>query len=68
MPTAEQIAKRMTYDPVFEIGVNVRDMMAAHIAHEIKQERAACQELAARYGGRDAEEIAELIGQRNFNK
>lgn len=36
MPTPEQTAKRMTYDPAFDIGVNVRDMMAAHIAHAIK--------------------------------
>lgn len=33
-----------------------------------RNERATCQEIAARYGGRDAEEIAELIGSRNFAK
>lgn len=36
MLTPEQTAKRITYDPVFAIGENVRDMMAAHIAHAIK--------------------------------
>lgn len=39
MPTPEQTAKRMTYDPVFTVGENVRDMMAAHIAQAIKAER-----------------------------
>lgn len=46
MLTAEQIAKRMTYDPEFAIGENVRGMMAAHIAHAIKAEREACAKVA----------------------
>lgn len=46
MATAEQIAKRLTYDPVFAIGENVRDMLAAHIAQEIKREREACAVVA----------------------
>lgn len=33
-----------------------------------QNERAACLELAARYGGRDADEIAEMIGARSFAK
>lgn len=33
-----------------------------------RNERAVCQEIAARYGGRDAEEIAEMIGARNLAK
>ena len=32
-----------------------------------RAERAACLKIAVEYGGRDAEEIAELIGQRSFN-
>lgn len=47
--TPEQIAKRMTYDPVFAVGENVRDMMAAHIAHAIKAERARCADIANLY-------------------
>jgi len=31
-----------------------------------RNERATCQEIAARYGGSDAEAIAELIGERDF--
>lgn len=31
-----------------------------------RKERAECQKIAAMYGGYDAEEIADLIGQRNF--
>ena len=45
MPTPEQTAKLMTYDPAFAIGENVRDMMAAHIAHAIKAERSERQQL-----------------------
>lgn len=33
-----------------------------------KNERAECQEIAARYGGDDAENIAEMIGARSFVK
>lgn len=33
-----------------------------------RNERAECQEIAARYGGDDAENIAELIGARGFAK
>lgn len=46
MPTPEQIAKRMAYDPVFSIGENVRDMMASHIAQAIRAEREACAKIA----------------------
>jgi hypothetical protein len=38
------------------------------IEQAVRRERGICQELAARYGGSDAEEIAELIGSRNFSK
>lgn len=33
-----------------------------------RNERAECLEIAARYGGSDAEEIAEMIGARSFAK
>lgn len=33
-----------------------------------RTERGICQELAARYGGRDADQIAEMIGQRNLKE
>lgn len=33
-----------------------------------RNERAECQEIAARYGGNDAENIAEMIGARSFEK
>lgn len=33
-----------------------------------RQERAACQRIAAFYGGYDAEAIAEMIGERNFQE
>lgn len=38
------------------------------VAALIRAERGACAEIAARYGGRDAEAIAEQIGRRNFLK
>ncbi len=34
----------------------------------IREERAACQRIALEYGGKDAEEIAEQIGKRNFSQ
>lgn len=42
--------------------------MEHHMQKAAKAERGTCQELAARYGGNDAEAIAELIGQRNFKR
>lgn len=47
---------------------NTIDHVVAALNEQRRHERSACQELAARYGGRDAEEIAELIGQRSFQK
>jgi len=38
------------------------------IVRAARDERAVCQMIAASYGGNDAEEIAELIGSRNFAK
>lgn len=38
------------------------------IVRAARDERAICQEIAISYGGIDAEEIAELIGSRNFAK
>lgn len=35
-------------------------------ARAVRNERAVCQAIAARYGGRDAEAIAEMIGARSF--
>lgn len=33
-----------------------------------RAERSECLRIAAEYGGHDAQEIADLIGQRNFTK
>lgn len=44
------------------------DSVEEAILQAIRYERSQCQELAARYGGRDAEELADLIGQRSFRK
>lgn len=52
----------------------VNDVMAAEdeiadaIRQAIRHERSECMALALHYGGRDAEEIAELIGARNFTQ
>ena len=62
MPTPEQIAKRMTYDPEFAIGENVRDMMAAHIAGAIKDERERCAQIADLYGGQARPAGDENVG------
>lgn len=32
----------------------------------VKDERSACMKIAAEYGGRDSQEIADLIGARSF--
>lgn len=37
------------------------------IVTAIRAERSECVRIAAQYGGHDAEEIAEMIGKRNFN-
>jgi hypothetical protein len=42
--------------------------IATAITQAIRYERGQCLKIAAEYGGRDAEQIAELIGARNFNK
>lgn len=42
--------------------------IAAAIRAAIRHERAQCARIAAEYGGRDAQEIADLIGARNFAK
>ena len=42
------------------------DEWRAVFAELIRNERGECQRIAAQYGGKDAEEIAELIGKRNF--
>lgn len=42
------------------------ELPAALVEQEVRRERFACQEIALRYGGDDAEEIAEMIGARNF--
>lgn len=42
--------------------------LAEAIDVAIAAERTACMKIAAHFGGRDAKEIAELIGQRSFNK
>lgn len=46
----------------------VERRVAAAADRAARQERAECQEIAARYGGDDAENIAEMIGARNFVK
>lgn len=45
---------------------NTIDHVLAALQEQRRHERGVCLEIAARYGGRDAEEIAEMIGQRNF--
>lgn len=40
----------------------VQDMIDDAVAAE----RSACLRIAAEYGGRDADEIAEMIGKRSF--
>lgn len=47
MQTAEQIAKRLTYQEIAEVPINTRDMLAAHIAMAIKEEREACARIAS---------------------
>lgn len=46
MPTAEQIAKRIAYQEIAEVPVSTRDMLAAHIAIAIKEEREECAKAA----------------------
>lgn len=59
-------------DPAKLAAEIANDVMAseADIADALRQmiryERAQCLRIAAEYGGRDATEIAELIGARNF--
>lgn len=38
------------------------------IANALRAERTACLGIAAGYGGRDAQEIADLIGARSFQQ
>lgn len=47
---------------------NTIDHVLAALKEQRRHERGACQEIAARYGGKDADEIAELIGERNFKE
>lgn len=47
---------------------NTIDHVLAALKEQRRHERSACQEIAARYGGSDADEIAELIGERNFKE
>lgn len=42
------------------------DHVLAALKEQRRHERGICQEIALRYGGSDAEEIAEMIGKRNF--
>lgn len=44
--TPEQIGKKLTHDPMAEVPLNTREMLAAWIAREIKQEREACARIA----------------------
>ena len=75
MTRAEQIA-RDACDYLFRVGRHSDNAvefdpvgyLRARIDEAVKSERASCQELAARYGGHDADAIAELIGQRNFKR
>jgi NaMN:DMB phosphoribosyltransferase len=45
---------------------NTIDHVLAALKEQRRHERGECMELAARYGGNDATEIADLIGERNF--
>jgi NaMN:DMB phosphoribosyltransferase len=47
---------------------NTIDHVLAALEEQRRHERGECQEIAARYGGRDAEAIAEMIGARNFKE
>ena len=40
--------------------------VAAFVHNAVRAERSACLQIAASYGGRDADEIAEAIGKRSF--
>lgn len=44
------------------------DQLADTLRKAVRAERASCQRIALEYGGGDAEQIAEMIGQRNFSK
>ena len=43
------------------------DLIALELRKAARHERGECQRLAAFYGGADAESVAELIRQRNYN-
>ena len=47
---------------------NTIDHVLAALKEQRRHERGICQEIAARYGGSDAQEIADLIGERNFKE
>lgn len=47
---------------------NTIDHVTAALKEQRRHERSACLKIASEYGGSDAEEIAELIGVRNFKE
>lgn len=54
------------YDWPKDAKQNTIDHVLAALKEQRRHERSVCMEIAARYGGHDAQEIADLIGERSF--
>lgn len=46
--------------------IPVDEELVEWVARAIRNERKNCQIIALEYGGRDADAIGEMIGERNF--